>query len=342
MKTTFCFLYSILAHIHPKSGNDHPNRVAHYRPFLHELNYTGLTFPLKIRQIKKFEDQNPQISVNVLYNDEDTSTVMPIRVTNHRGRQHHVNLFLLYDDGKVQKNEASKHSEVTDPGEELNTEVDKEEEVPEPEPKFHYTLVRNLSALIRRNTKSTGTLCVCPYCLHIFHNNGNKYKTHVADCVIHKPQVIYLPDPKDDKANHVSFKNVFKTFPVQFCLYLDFECFLNESNESLKNVQQVHEVSGFCMLRVSTEPSLNKCEPFLYSGTDVMDVFYNKLEQEHEEIDFYLRTNLPMEPLTATEQKLHDEATECQQCHKPFDDTRSLRKCRHHLHLTGKYEKNSL
>ena len=178
-----------------------------------------------------------------------------------------------------------------------------------------------------------------PYCLRIFHNKGKIYETHIADCVIHKPQVICLPDPKDDKTNHVTFRNIFKTFPVQFCLYLDFECFLSESDGSLKNVQQIHEVSGFCILRVSTEPSWNKCKPFLYSGGNVMDVFYKYLEQEQEEVDFYLRTNLHMEPLTAVEQKIHDKATECQQCYKPFDDTRSLRKTRHHLHLTGNYEK---
>ena len=44
----FCFLHCILAHIHPKSENDLPYRVSHYQPYLHELNYKGLKFPLKI------------------------------------------------------------------------------------------------------------------------------------------------------------------------------------------------------------------------------------------------------------------------------------------------------
>ena len=87
-------------------------------------------------------------------------------------------------------------------------------------------------------------------------------KTHLIDCKIHKPQVIELPDPDDVKKNSVSFRNVFKSFPVQFCLYVDFECFLGKSDGSRKNVQQIHEVSGFCMLRVSTEPTLNNCKPY--------------------------------------------------------------------------------
>ena len=305
-------------------------RCVHYKPFLHELDYYGLTFPLKIRQIRKFEDQNPHVSINVLYHDPETNVIMPLRVTKHRNREHHVNLFLLYDDG-------AKEDDVENPPTDATTEAPADETEAVVEPKYHYTLVRNLSALLRQDTKENGTMYVCPYCLHIFCQNKKKYETHLIDCKIHKPQVIELPDPDDVKKNNVSFRNVFKSFPVQFCLYVDFECFLGESDGSRKNVQQIHEVSCFCMLRVSTEPTLNNCKPYLYSGENVMEEFYWHLQQEQEEIDFYLRTNLPMKPLTPEEQQRHDDAVGCEQCHKPFENTRAMRKVRHHLHLTGKY-----
>ena len=329
-KDDLCFLYSILAHIHPT--DPHPNRVNHYTPFLHKLDYSGLTIPLKLRQIRKFEDQNPQIFVNVLYHDQETYTIMPLRVTKYRNRQHHVNLFLLDDDGAKNK-QCGTENPPTDTSN--GTSVGETEA--EPKPKYHYTLVRNLSTLVRQDTKSNGTQYVCPYCLHVFYENVKSYEIHLIDCKIHKPQVIKLPDPSDEKKNSVSFRNVFKSFPVQFCLYVDFECFLGESDGSRKNVQQIHEVSGSCMLRVLTKPTLNNCKPYLYSGENVMEEFYRHLQQEQEEIDFYLRTNLPMEPLTLEEQKQHDDAVECQQCHKPFENTRAMRKVRHHLHLTGKY-----
>ena len=322
-----CFLYSVLAHIHPIHWSQSPNRMSHYKPFLHELDYSGLTFPLKIRQIRKFEDQSPHISINVSYHDPETNVIMPLRVTKHRNREHHVNLFLLYDDG-------AKEDDTENPPTDAVPESPAEET--EVEPKYHYTLVRNLPALLRQDTKENGTMYVCPYCLHIFCQNKKKYETHLIDCKLHKPQVIELPDPDDVKKNNVSFRNVFKSFPVQFCLYVDFECFLGESDGSRKNVQQIHEVSGFCMLRVSTEPTLNKCKPYLYSGENVMEEFYRHLQQEQDEIDFYLRTNLPMKPLTPEEQQRHDDAVECEQCHKPFENTRAMRKVRHHLHLTGK------
>src|SRR5207245_813263 len=39
----FCFLYSILAQIHPASDNSH--RKSKYAPFIKEFNTKGLTFP---------------------------------------------------------------------------------------------------------------------------------------------------------------------------------------------------------------------------------------------------------------------------------------------------------
>ena len=192
-KDDLCFLYSILAHIHPIASSQNPNRVSNYTPFLHELDYSGLTFPLKLRQIRKFEEQNPNISVNVLYQDEETYTIMPLRVTKHRNRQHHVNLFLLYDDGVK---EGATEKPPTDP----TTETPAEEE--EAEPKYHYTLVRNLSALtsagyeIQRHPNARMPSTASMYSM----SNGLKsYETHLIDCKIHKPQVIELPDPDDVK-----------------------------------------------------------------------------------------------------------------------------------------------
>ena len=95
----FCFLYSVLAHIH----TIHWEVNTCIECLITRLFYMNSIIPashfrLKIRQIRKFEDQNPHVSINVLYHDSETSTIMPLRVTKHRNRLQHVNLFLLYDD----------------------------------------------------------------------------------------------------------------------------------------------------------------------------------------------------------------------------------------------------
>jgi len=91
-----CFLYSILAHIYPvrKNETDPDSYVDH----LDSLNFAGLSFPLPLNQISKFETLNPTISVSVLYVDPDERTYFPLRATVYHEREHHVNLLLLGDD----------------------------------------------------------------------------------------------------------------------------------------------------------------------------------------------------------------------------------------------------
>ncbi|KAK3711743.1 hypothetical protein QZH41_018479, partial [Actinostola sp. cb2023] len=60
-----CFLWSVLAAKHPIHWRDQPHRVNHYKPYESELNMAGIDFPVKIDQVKRFERQNPTISVSV-------------------------------------------------------------------------------------------------------------------------------------------------------------------------------------------------------------------------------------------------------------------------------------
>ena len=79
---------------------------------MHELNTTGLQFPLKFSDTPKFETMNPIISVNVLV--YENNEVFPLYASKHRDRKHHVNLLMISNS----------------------------------EGKFHYLLVRDLSALM--------------------------------------------------------------------------------------------------------------------------------------------------------------------------------------------------
>ena len=52
--------------------------------YMHELDYTGLTFPLSINDISKFEKLNLTIAVSVHYINADKRTFYPIRVMSQR------------------------------------------------------------------------------------------------------------------------------------------------------------------------------------------------------------------------------------------------------------------
>ncbi|MEL7079369.1 MAG: hypothetical protein AAGM46_26060, partial [Cyanobacteria bacterium J06582_2] len=58
-----CFIYSILAHLHPAEINR--NRVNNYIPFVNTLNLNDISFPITIQQIPIFE-RNNNIKINIL------------------------------------------------------------------------------------------------------------------------------------------------------------------------------------------------------------------------------------------------------------------------------------
>ena len=59
-----CFKQSILAALHPASENAH--RVTKYKEYTDELNFEGISFPVTIDEISKFEKQTPGISITVI------------------------------------------------------------------------------------------------------------------------------------------------------------------------------------------------------------------------------------------------------------------------------------
>ena len=121
----YCFLYCAIAHIHHIGKN--ADRVNSYISYLKELNYQGLSYPLKVSYVAKFETKKPEISVNVLCYEK--KNIRPLYSTPHRGRKHCVNLLLL-----------------------------------DSQDMFHYTLIFcNMSRFVSKRTARNGNSFVGPY-----------------------------------------------------------------------------------------------------------------------------------------------------------------------------------
>ena len=107
------------------------------------------------------------------------------------------------------------------------------------EGKFHYLLVRDLSALVAGRTKHHGYTHVWPYCLYCF-TIARLFAAHLPHCSIHPEQKVEYPSLDDPEKNIKEFKDVAKTLPVPFVLYVDFEAFLvlaEETKESASNTK---------------------------------------------------------------------------------------------------------
>ena len=111
------------------------------------LNMNDIDVPVHVSSIEKFENQNPEISVNILQALNEKQDIVPIYISKFGNqRQYHVNLLMLtYGD------------------------------------KFHYTSVQTLSRLIARQSKHKGKKHVCQYCLYPF-SKVSLLKEHLNVC----------------------------------------------------------------------------------------------------------------------------------------------------------------
>ena len=57
-----------------------------------------INYPVKVKDLLKFEKQNPRLSVNVFGLDDDK--VFPLQITERKDAEHHVNLLMISDDEK--------------------------------------------------------------------------------------------------------------------------------------------------------------------------------------------------------------------------------------------------
>ena len=94
---TYCFLWSILASIHPV--NKDPQRVSKYIPYQIELNITDIDFSngIKITDIDKFEKLNNQLSINVFeYSKEDDNdyNLVPLYISKNIENRRIIDLIL--------------------------------------------------------------------------------------------------------------------------------------------------------------------------------------------------------------------------------------------------------
>ena len=122
-----CFKWCVARALNPVEKN--PNRITQeLKDQSKRLDWSGLKFPVDLKQIKIFEKNNPDISINVFGYEEE---VYPLKISKIKKRIN-IDLLLISD-----------------------------------EEKQHYCLIKNLSRLIRSKlSKHCGTAEICRSCLN--------------------------------------------------------------------------------------------------------------------------------------------------------------------------------
>ena len=91
-----CFLWCILRYLHPREDND--SRLKDLKEYENSLNTKGITFPMKLKDISKFEKLNPEIPGINVFSVNENKIFYPLRMAE-RDCLNTIDLFLYEEDG---------------------------------------------------------------------------------------------------------------------------------------------------------------------------------------------------------------------------------------------------
>ena len=72
-----CSLWSVLSYLHPEQI--HGERLTDLIKYENDLNFKGIEFPVKVKDIQKFENQNPSLPGINVFSINDNNKIYPLR-----------------------------------------------------------------------------------------------------------------------------------------------------------------------------------------------------------------------------------------------------------------------
>ena len=337
-----CFKWAVIAALHHEEISNNPERISKLQPFVERYNWEGLEFPMDYRKISKFEKNNPEIAVNVMFVKErkEIGETEPLECIRFLFGEKRVEKDAIIN-GKVYIARRSDFNSKRKTQVNLLMITDGE--------KRHYTAVKNLSRLLSSsNSKGRkGAYHFCVNCLNGFRTESARDKHYVC-CSIHGEVRVTMPSEKD---KWLKFHDGQCQFKVPFMLYADFESILKPVDERYRDKMKqmkaerkdkasyteklnTHVPSGWCVhskFAYGDVPDPTK----LYRGKDCVEQFVDHVEKEVKRL-YELYPQQPMIELTDVLKREHEAAESCHICLKPFDDPGN-RKVRDHCHYTGLY-----
>ncbi len=314
-----CFKWAVTRALNPVD-KDSDRITKELKDQSEKLNWDGITFPVKVKDIHIWEKNNDKL-VNIFGYDEDTQKIYIVRLSDgcfsttlEENKDKFISLF-LHDDN-------------------------------------HYCVVKSLGRLIgsqlskKKNKKH--------FCLNCMNGFGTEriLTSHQEFCLNRKPQTEVFPNPGET----TKFKNYERLHDIPFTVYADFECFVKplktedkDSKNSYTIQYQSHILSGFCYTIKCMEPSLYPTKTVLktatYEGEDIGKLFVETLTEDLGPIYEILKNPKPI-VMSDSEKDQHTKSLNCYACDIKFNTIRlnertkkeeKVIKCQDHCHITGKY-----
>ena len=303
-----CFLWCHVRHHNPIENN--PQRVKETdKALAKELDYTGVTFPVTIRDMSKIEKQN-KININAYVYNEDGKYVSPIR-NSKTEYQDTLNVLLI-------------------------------ERETEKEYKQHYVYIKDFNRLNYNVNKHKNKKHFCLRCLQPFYSE-DRLEAHKGDClIINGTQRIEMPQP----GSKVFFYQYQKRLPVPFVIYADSEALTRKidscsprGDKSYTQAYQNHEACGFGYKVVCHYDQKYSKPAVIYRGENPVPKFYQNLTEEVKYCQEVIKEKF-QKPLIMSKKDEEDfqKAKKCWICQRQYkpDEGENI-PVRDHCHITGKY-----
>ena len=152
-----CFQYSITAALNHQEIRNHPERISNIKPYVDKYNWNGIDFPAGIKDWEKFEKNNNEVALNILYTPPNTEEIKLVYKSKYNCKRKDQLVLLTITNNKQ------------------SDEVDK----------WHYIAlkrvstdngfngpIRSLSGLFRGITSSKNADFYCLGCLHSFQTDN--------------------------------------------------------------------------------------------------------------------------------------------------------------------------
>ena len=277
----------------------HPQRISRIKPFIENYNWNNINFPAAKKNWNKFEVNNKDVALNILYVPFNTKKIEIAYKSKYNLVRDNQIILLMISNGE----------------------------------NWHFLAVKSLSRLLRGITSyHDGDY----YCLNCFHSymTQNKFNAHKKICENHK---YYNIEMATDKTNLIKYNHGDKSLKLPFIIYADLECLLkkidtSQNNPDLSSTTKINQhipseysVYTSCLF----DKSNNKLS--YYRGEDCMRRFCKYLTDHAIKIIDCKKKD--MIPLSKEEEDNYNKENICYICKKESNND----KVRDHCHFTGKY-----
>ena len=295
-----CFRWCHIRHLNQQDKD--PQRIKKSdRKYIDKLDYSGIEFPVTIKQLNKIEKQN-KININVFgYEDKQS---YPIYVSKEQYEDHMELLLITKDDNK------------------------------------HYVLINDFNKFMNKQTKHKEKKHFCMHCLQCFISE-RVLKNHKDNCIqVNGAQAVKMPTKDNNILKFNNFhKQQAVPFVIYADFEAIIEkisgCKPN-NDRSYTEAYQKHTDCGYGYKVVCCYDDKYTKPVQIYRGEKAV---YKFMEAMLEEVKYCKKTmkrcfNKPLK-MTSVDVDAFEKAAECHICNKKY--TSEDIRVRDHCHITGKF-----